>query len=81
MLQHDAGGPGGVEQSLLGISARLANLICALADCNKLMALAPDADYPYLNRGIVYEKMGDMGAAMKDYVEWIEADQDECHSQ
>jgi len=43
----------------------------ALADCNKLMTLAPDADYPYLNRGIVYEKMGDMGAAMKDYVEWI----------
>jgi len=35
------------------------------------MTLAPDADYPYLNRGIVYEKMGDMGAAMKDYVEWI----------
>jgi tetratricopeptide (TPR) repeat protein len=43
----------------------------ALADCNKLISLAPDADYPYLNRGIVYEKMGDMGAAMKDYVEWI----------
>ena len=43
----------------------------ALADCDKLMTLAPDADYPYLNRGIVYEKMGDMGAAMKDYVEWI----------
>lgn len=43
----------------------------ALADCNRLMTLAPDADYPYLNRGIVYEKMGDMGAAMKDYVEWI----------
>ena len=29
----------------------------ALADCNRLMSLAPDADYPYLNRGIVYEKM------------------------
>ena len=43
----------------------------ALADCNRLMALAPDADYPYLNRGIVYEKLGDMGAAMRDYVEWI----------
>ena len=43
----------------------------ALADCNKLMTLAPDADYPYLNRGIVYEKMGDMSHAMKDYVEWI----------
>lgn len=43
----------------------------ALDDCNKLMSLAPEADYPYLNRGIVYEKMGDMGAAMRDYVEWI----------
>ncbi len=43
----------------------------ALADCDRLMSLAPDADYPYLNRGIVYEKMGDMGPAMKDYVEWI----------
>ena len=35
------------------------------------MALAPDADYPYLNRGIVFEKMGDLDAAMEDYVEWI----------
>lgn len=43
----------------------------ALADCDRLMSLAPDADYPYLNRGIVYEKIGDMGPAMRDYVEWI----------
>ncbi len=43
----------------------------ALADCNTLMSLVPDADYPYLNRGIVYEKMGEMQAAMDDYVEWI----------
>ena len=42
----------------------------ALADCNQLMTLVPDADYPYLNRGIVYEKMGNMEAAMDDYVEW-----------
>ena len=42
----------------------------ALADCNQLMSLVPEADYPYLNRGIVYEKMGDMDAAMDDYVEW-----------
>ena len=43
----------------------------ALDDCNKLMSLVPEADYPYLNRGIVYEKMGEMDAAMADYVEWI----------
>ena len=42
----------------------------ALADCDLLMTLDPEADYPYLNRGIVYEKMGDMTAAMDDYVEW-----------
>ncbi len=43
----------------------------ALTDCNKLMSLQPEADYPYLNRGIVYEKMGEMDAAMQDYVEWM----------
>ena len=43
----------------------------ALADCNQLMSLVPEADYPYLNRGIVYEKMGEMDGAMADYVEWI----------
>ncbi len=42
----------------------------ALADCNQLMSLVPEADYPYLNRGIVFEKMGEMPAAMNDYVEW-----------
>ncbi len=43
----------------------------ALADCDQLMASSPDADHPYLNRGIVYEKMGDMERALPDYVEWI----------
>ena len=43
----------------------------ALADCNQLMALVPEADYPFLNRGIVNEKMGDMDAALKDYAQWI----------
>ena len=42
----------------------------ALADCNQLMSLVPHADYPYLNRGIVYEKMGDMENSLPDYVEW-----------
>lgn len=42
----------------------------ALEDCDLLMTLDPEADYPYLNRGIVYEKMGEMSAAMDDYVEW-----------
>ncbi|MCY4071231.1 MAG: hypothetical protein OXG60_08020 [Chloroflexi bacterium] len=43
----------------------------ALADCNQLMSQVPEADYPFLNRGIVYEKMGDMENALPDYVEWI----------
>jgi tetratricopeptide (TPR) repeat protein len=43
----------------------------ALADCNNLMNLAPGADYPFLNRGIVNEKMGNMEAALPDYMEWI----------
>jgi len=51
--------------------SEIGQMDAALADCNQLMALEPEADYPYLNRGIVYEKMGVMDAAMKDYVEWI----------
>ena len=43
----------------------------ALADCNQLMAQVPEDDFPYLNRGIVHEKMGDMDAALRDYTEWI----------
>lgn len=43
----------------------------ALADCNQLMSQVPEADYPFLNRGIVYEKMGAMESALPDYVEWI----------
>ncbi len=43
----------------------------ALADCNNLMSLAPGADYPFLNRGIVNEKMGNMSGALPDYMEWI----------
>jgi len=43
----------------------------ALAACNRLHSLVPDADYVYLNRGIALEKMGEMQAAMNDYVEWI----------
>lgn len=43
----------------------------ALADCNQLIAQVPEGDFPYLNRGIVHEKRGDMDAALRDYTEWI----------
>lgn len=44
----------------------------ALNDCSSLMAQLPDADSPYLNRGVAYEKMGNMEAALSDYMEWID---------
>ena len=44
----------------------------ALADCNDLIVFAEESDaYPYLNRGIVHEKMGDMGRALDDYVQYM----------
>ena len=44
----------------------------ALADCNDLIVFAEDGEaYPFLNRGIVHEKMGDMDRALDDYVQYM----------
>lgn len=70
VLQQQPDSLGALNNRCWGLS-EVGAFDAALGDCNKLMSLVPDADYPYLNRGIVYEKMGEMEAAMDDYVEWI----------
>ncbi len=70
VLQHSPEDLGALNNRCWALS-EIGEYQAALADCDKLMSLASDADYPYLNRGIVYEKMGDMGPAMADYVEWV----------